>query len=75
VRVRTAQGEALQGLLHNQDEYTIHLLDVREQVRSFQRSGLAAVVFPKESLMPSFAKSLSAGQIDDVLAHLCGGKQ
>jgi len=75
VRVRTTQGEAVHGLLLNQDEYTIHLLDMREQVRSFQRSGLAAVEFPKESLMPSFAKSLSAGQIDDVLAHLCRGKR
>ena len=75
VRVRTNQGEAVHGLLLNQDQYTLHLLDVREQIRSFQRSALAEVVFPKESLMPSFAKSFSAGEIDDVLAHLCGGKR
>lgn len=75
VRVRTAQGESIRGLLLNQDEYTLHLLDMREQVRSFHRSALSEITFPKGSLMPSFAQSLSAGDVEDVLAHLCGGKR
>jgi putative heme-binding domain-containing protein len=71
VRVRTTAGAAVRGILLNQDEYTVHLLDASERTQSFRRSALAAVEFPTESLMPSYASTLSAGEVDDVVAHLC----
>jgi putative heme-binding domain-containing protein len=71
VQVRTTAGATVRGILLNQDEYTVHLLDASERMQSFPRSALAAVEFPKESLMPSYASTLSANELDDVVAHLC----
>lgn len=70
VRPKTGAA-AIRGLLLNQDEYTVHLMDMGQQIRSFRRSALAESTVSKESLMPSYAKALSAGEIDDVVAHLC----
>jgi alcohol dehydrogenase (cytochrome c) len=70
-RVRTKSGESLRALLLNQDEYTVHVLDGSEQVRSFQRRDLAEFTLLAESFMPSFGKILTAQETDDVVAHLC----
>ncbi|MEZ5400853.1 MAG: c-type cytochrome [Bryobacteraceae bacterium] len=71
--VRTKAGQSYRGLLLNQDEYTIHLLDTAERIRSFRRSDLAATALPTESLMPAYAGKLSDAQMDDLIAHLCAG--
>jgi hypothetical protein len=64
----------VRGLLLSQDEYTVHVLDLREQIRSYPRTDLKDVAFPKESIMPSFARLGESG-INDLLAYLCGGKR
>ena len=46
VRLKTKTGEPVRGLLLNQDEYTVHLMDSQERIRSFRRSDLAEVMFP-----------------------------
>jgi putative heme-binding domain-containing protein len=71
VRVRTPSGEAVRGLLLSQDEYTIHLLDLSERVRSFRRDSLAESVLEPGSLMPLVR--LTATETDDVVAWLCSG--
>jgi alcohol dehydrogenase (cytochrome c) len=70
-QVRTKDGEELRGLLLNQDEYTVHIMDGREQIRSFRRTELAGFTPLRESLMPSFGSVMPAQEIDDVVAHLC----
>ncbi len=70
-RVRTKAGESLRGLLLNQDEYSVHLMDQRERIRSFARSELAEFAVLNESLMPSFGKALTPGETDDLVAYLC----
>jgi putative heme-binding domain-containing protein len=71
VSVKMKTGEAARGLLLNQGEYTVHLLDSQERIRSFARPDLADVAFPRESLMPSFRDALSTGELDDLVAYLC----
>jgi putative heme-binding domain-containing protein len=73
VTVKTRSGESVRGLLLNQDEYTVHLIDTGERVQSFTRAGLAEVAFPPVSLMPSYQGRLSESEIDDIAAHLCAG--
>lgn len=72
-RLKTVNGESVRGILLNQDEYTVHVLDAAERIRSFRRTQLAELALPKESPMPSYAKTLQASEIDDVLAFLCAG--
>jgi alcohol dehydrogenase (cytochrome c) len=70
-RLRTKSGETLRALLLNQDEYTVHVMDGREQIRSFPRADLVEFAVLKESFMPSFEKILTPQETDDVVAHLC----
>lgn len=72
-RVTTSSGERVRGILLNQDEYTVHVLDGAEKIRSFKRADLTEVALPPESPMPSYAKTMRPGEIDDVLAYLCAG--
>lgn len=72
-RLKTKSGESVRGVLLNQDEYTVHVLDGAEKIRSFARADLTEVALPNESPMPSYAKTLKASEIDDVLAFLCAG--
>lgn len=71
VRIRTKAGETLRALLLNQDEYTVHIIDGKQQIRSFQRAELAEVTVQQESFMPSFQKILTVPETNDVVAHLC----
>ncbi len=64
-------GAAVRGLLLNQDEYTVHLLDTGNKVRSFARRDLVDVTVSKESLMPSYGRSLTEAETGDLTAHLC----
>jgi len=71
VTARPKNGAAIRGLLLNQDEYTVHLIDLGRRIRSFRRTDLVELAIANGSLMPSYGKVLSAGEIDDVVAHLC----
>ena len=72
-RLTAKGGERVRGILLNQDEYTIHVLDGADRIRSFVRSELMEVALPAESPMPSYAKTLRAGEVEDLLAYLCAG--
>lgn len=69
-RYRTVRAGAFTGLLLNQDEYTVHLMDMGEEIRSLERSAVSSVDFPKMSLMPAYG-SLTAPEMDGLLAYLC----
>ncbi len=72
-QLTTKRGERVRGILLNQDEYTVHVLDGAEKIRSFARADLAEMALSAESPMPSYAKTLRAAEIDDLLAYLCAG--
>ena len=71
VEVKTAAGMTYEGVLLNEDGYTVHLLDRQENLRSFERSELAAVEKPGRSLMPSYS-GVGEAEIENLLAYLCG---
>jgi putative heme-binding domain-containing protein len=69
VRV-TSAGETVEGVLVNENQHYVYLLDRGERFRRFERSA-AKVDKPGTSLMPAYA-GLGAAQMDDLLAYLCG---
>ncbi len=71
VRVTTKTGEAIEGVLLNEDGYTVHLMDREENLRSFEKAELAAVEKPGTSLMPSY-EGMSELELQSVSAYLCG---
>ena len=68
-RVVTADGKEVEGRLLNRDTYTVQLLDLDEQLRSFAIADLREHGFD-ETPMPSFRKKLNAQQIADLVAYL-----
>jgi putative heme-binding domain-containing protein len=70
VQVFLDSGEEIDGLLLNEDGYSIQVMDGEERLRAFDKKKLARIVKPPLSLMPVYAQSLSRKEIDDLVAYL-----
>jgi putative heme-binding domain-containing protein len=66
----TKRGERVQGIRLNEDDFSIQLRDTNGNLRSFQKDGLETLGRELRSLMPSYAATLSTGEIDDLVAYL-----
>ena len=62
-------GKTSSGIHLNEDEYSIHMLDTKGELRSFMKSELKEVKLPRESLMPDYA-SLSKDDLENLVAYL-----
>src|SRR6266850_2256461 len=71
VTVATADGTKLQGVVLNEDSFTVQMLDTREQLHSFEKSKLRSYEKTRESLMPAYdAKALPDKDLKDLIAFL-----
>jgi putative heme-binding domain-containing protein len=70
-RVVTLDGTKLQGVILNEDSFTVQMLDTREQLHSFEKSKLRSYDKSRESLMPAYdAKALPDKELKDIIAFL-----
>jgi putative heme-binding domain-containing protein len=73
VQVATGDGRVVQGLRVNEDSFTIQIRDADNRLHSFEKRELAGTKRePAASAMPAYAKTLSASEIDDLIAYLSG---
>ena len=72
VRLIDDQGDRFEGVILNEDGYTVHMLDRGEQIRSFLKVDLRQLEKPKESLMPGYGDLLDETEMNDLIAYLCG---
>ena len=63
-------GTKIRGIVLNEDDYSIQLRDMREDLRSFLKSDLKEIRYEKESLMPSYKAALSAAELENLIAYL-----
>jgi putative heme-binding domain-containing protein len=71
VTVTTQGGQTVDGVMLNQDAYSVQLLDMTGKPRSFRRTELSNVIMKPGSLMPSdYDKRLSSEEFNDLLAYL-----
>ncbi len=70
VRIVTKGGSTLQGLLRNEDTYSIQILDENENLRAFMKADLESIEKPEESLMPAFDGFFTSREIQDLVAYL-----
>ena len=75
VRVVTVDGRTVQGLLRNEDTYSIQLLDENEALRAFMKTDLESIEKPEESLMPPFEGFFSGRELQDLVAYLYSQKE
>lgn len=73
IRAVTPDGREFRGLRLNEDTFTIQIKDASNHFFSFRKANLANLEkqFGK-SLMPSFSTTLSAAELDDLVAYLAG---
>jgi len=70
VRVTTADGKVVNGVLKNQDSYSLQVMGTDNQLHMFDRSKVK-VVFETKSLMPSdYDKRLTPDELRNLLAFL-----
>jgi putative heme-binding domain-containing protein len=68
-QVTPKRGSVVRGLLLNQDTFSVQLLDEAQNLRSFQKSDLAASGF-MPSAMPSYRGRLTPQELADVVSYL-----
>ena len=71
VSVVTADGTRLSGVVLNEDQFTLQMLDTREQLHLFDKDKLRSVEKRRESAMPAYdQKALSDKDLQDLTAYL-----
>ena len=75
VIVETGVGEAVTGVLKNEDAFSLQLVTEDQDLRAFRRDALRRVSRLGESLMPVFGEAdLDDGELADLLAFLHGSQ-
>jgi len=74
VRLVRKNGAVIQGLLLNEDTFTVQITDAKGALASFPRSELAEFAFLDKSLMPSYQGKLNPQELADVIAYLASLK-
>jgi len=76
VTVVTSDGTKLQGVVLNEDSFTVQMLDTREQLHAFEKSKLRSYEKTRESLMPAYdAKALVEKELRDLIAFLLAASE
>lgn len=71
VTVVDDHGQKFQGVVLNEDNFTLQMLDTREQLHLFEKDKLRSVDKSRESLMPKYdEKMLPEKDLQDVVAYL-----
>jgi len=70
VRVVRKDGTVVNGLLLNEDTFTVEITDSSGHPTLFQRADLSEFRFLDQSLMPSYQGKLNSQELADVIAYL-----
>ena len=71
VRVVTADGRSIRGVLKNEHNFSLQLLDTDGKLHLLARDDVREIEYEKQSLMPAdYDKTLSATELQDLLAFL-----
>ncbi len=70
VRVTTADGETVRGLLRNEDSFSLQVMGLDERLHLFDRARVKVVYEPKGLMPTDYDKKLSKTEFDNLLAYL-----
>jgi len=71
VTVTDERGQKFQGVVLNEDNFTLQMLDTREQLHLFEKDKLRSFDKSRESLMPRYdEKMLPEKDLQDIVAYL-----
>jgi cytochrome c oxidase cbb3-type subunit III len=70
-RIVTADGTKIEGVVLNEDSFTVQVMDLRERIHSFDKDRLRSFESSRESLMPAYdTKQLPEKELADIMAFL-----
>jgi putative heme-binding domain-containing protein len=69
-KFKDGAGNAIEGFVMNEDTYTVQLMDMNEQLHSYEKAAIKDYRVEKTSKMPSYKESLTGEQLNDLLAYL-----
>ena len=70
-KVVTADGTKLQGVVLNEDSFTLQMMDAHEQIHLLEKDKLKSYEKTRQSLMPAYdSKILSDKELQDIVAYL-----
>jgi cytochrome c oxidase cbb3-type subunit III len=71
VTIVTKDGQKIQGIIRNEDTFTIQLMDISETLYSFSKKDLREVTHEEKTLMPAYGtETLSDAQVRNLIAFL-----
>jgi putative heme-binding domain-containing protein len=70
VTVTQADGTVVEGLRMDEDTFTIRLMDQDERLWAFSKTDIRSYDRMENSTMPNYEETLTAGEIDDLVAYL-----
>jgi cytochrome c oxidase cbb3-type subunit 3 len=71
VTVVTPDGQQIKGVTLNEDQFSLQMMDMTEQIRLFEKDKLRSVRTSRDSLMPSYNPTILSGRdLDDIVAYL-----
>jgi putative heme-binding domain-containing protein len=75
VAVTDERGQKFQGVVLNEDNFTLQMMDTREQLHLFEKDKLRSLDKSRESLMPRYdEKRLPEKDLQDIVAYLLSVK-
>jgi cytochrome c oxidase cbb3-type subunit III len=73
ITVVTADGKQIKGVALNEDNFSVQIMDVNEQIHLLEKNQLRSFHKSRESLMPVYTPELlSDKDLDDIVAFLIG---
>ena len=70
VRIVMKDGRTITGRRLNEDTYTVQMIDDKERLLSIAKSDMRSYVVETKSPMPSYAATLTADELSDLIAYL-----
>jgi len=71
VTVLDERGQKFEGVVLNEDNFTLQMLDTREQLHLFEKDKMRSMAKSRESLMPKYDdKMLPEKDLQDIIAYL-----
>ncbi len=70
LRVTRGDGSVVEGLRMNEDTFSLSIMDEGENLWHFAKNQIQASEQVKTSSMPTYADTLTAGEVDDLVAYL-----
>jgi putative heme-binding domain-containing protein len=73
VTVVLKDGNRVVGVAKNEDTFSVQILDVKQELRLFQKQDVKEVVHDRKSLMPAYTQELIGNEdLKDLVAYLVG---